>query len=118
MVRLRGGLDAWKAAGHAVEAVVAPKPAAAASLGALLTEAELSHLAPPLSGMSLEELTKALVVGRTHLLDVLKEAGLKLPDRQKLAKALARNAAAGSASEPAEAALAPAPTEGSVYAVD
>lgn len=88
MVRLTGGLSAWKAAGY--ELSTPPKPTAAANLDAMLAEADLSHLADALAGQSLDGLTEALKSGRTHLLEKLKELGLKLPDRQKCANAVGR----------------------------
>jgi rhodanese-related sulfurtransferase len=89
IVRLQGGLNAWTAAGH--KTVQPPKPLAAASLEALLDEAELTHLAEPLQALSLEQLTDEFTAGgRPQLLETLKSLGLKLPDRQKLASAVSR----------------------------
>mmetsp|Transcript_26207 Transcript_26207/g.52529 ORF Transcript_26207/g.52529 Transcript_26207/m.52529 type:complete len:96 (+) Transcript_26207:584-871(+) len=90
MVRLEGGFDAWKQAGY--EVVLPPPPAAPASLGALLDEAELSQLREPLAVHTLEGLTATLEVSRVHLLDVLKQCGLKLQERQKVANLVSRAA--------------------------
>lgn len=129
MVRLRGGLNGWKAAGLPVEPALAPAPAKATSLVALLDAAGLAHLAEPLADVSLGQLADVLAEGRSHLLELAKAKGVKLPDRQKLAKALSRNqAAADSASaaagggetgpQTAAAALAPAVAGTSVNDVD
>ena len=89
MLRLQGGLDAWRAAGFAC--VLPQKPKAAESLEALLEEASLSHLAAQLEGHSLEVLQHILASGgRTALLNALKDRELKLPERQKLANAIQR----------------------------
>ena len=52
---------------------------------------------------SLEGLVEGLAMGRPHLLEMLKDIGLKLPDRQKLAKAVARARAAHEESSAREA---------------
>ena len=88
MVRLQGGLGAWKEAGYAV--ADPPKPTAANSLAAMLEESGLGHLMDPLTGQSLEHLMTINEVSRGHLLDLLKGLGLKLPERQKVANAISR----------------------------
>lgn len=91
MLRLEGGLNAWKAAGF--EAPPPPKPKSAASLDAVLEEASLSHLAESLAGLGLEGLQEVYATGgRQALLERGKELGLKLPERQKLATAVAKSA--------------------------
>ena len=89
ILRLEGGLGAWKAAGFACEAP--PGPKAAGSLEALLEEASLAHLAANLEGQTLGSLQEVLASGgRTGLLNALKDLELKLPERQKLANAVQR----------------------------
>ena len=89
MVRLEGGLYAWRDAG--LDVAPPPKPQVdASSLAAVLQGAGLAHLAGSLAEHSFESLAAALAIGRTHLLGELKAAGLALPDRQKVASTLAR----------------------------
>ena len=89
MVRLEGGLNGWRNAGF--EVGPPPKPPPAASLGALLEEAGLTHLSEPLATRSLEGLAATFADGgRTKLLDELKEIGLGLKDRQGVANAVSR----------------------------
>ena len=91
ILRLKGGLNEWKAAGFAC--APPPKPKAAGSIEALLQEASLSHLTAQLEGQSLESLQDVLACGgRNTLLNALKDRGLKLPDRQKLTNAIQRTA--------------------------
>lgn len=89
ILRLEGGLNAWKAAGFELAAPPAPK--AAETLEALLAEAALSHVAELLGQHNLESLQQVLgSAGRASLLDLLKELGITLPDRQRLTNAVAR----------------------------
>ena len=90
MVRLEGGLDAWKRAGF--EALPPPKPAPTAlTLDAILEEAGFAHLAEKLAGHSFESLAAVFESdGRQKLLDLLKGLGLTLPERQKVANAVSK----------------------------
>lgn len=91
MLRLEGGLNAWREAGY--EVVTPAAPAAPSSLGAMLETAGLAHLSAPLAGQSLDSLVKVLADGgRTGLLDELKRLDLPLGDRQKVANAVAKAA--------------------------
>ena len=87
LVRLEGGVNGWKAAGFAL--APPPKPAATASLSALLDEAGLPHLAAALAEQSLQQLAAVFEAdGRTGLLGLLKGLGLSLSERQKVANAV------------------------------
>ncbi|KAL1529899.1 hypothetical protein AB1Y20_000827 [Prymnesium parvum] len=88
MARLEGGFQQWRREGY--EALPPPRPPAATSLGALLEEAGLTHLAEPLAGESLEHLSEVLTASRADLLSLLKDLGLQLPDRQKVTNAISR----------------------------
>ena len=90
MVRVEGGMHAWRAANFDIS--IPPKPAPATSLDSILNETDLSHLSEPFAGHSLDDLLESFRMGRTHLLDLLKDLGLKLPERQKVANAISRTA--------------------------
>ena len=89
ILRLKGGLNEWKAAGFAC--APPPRPKVAGSIEVLLEDASLAHLAAQLEGQSLESLQDVLACGgRTTILNALKDRGLKRPDRQELTNAIQR----------------------------
>jgi rhodanese-related sulfurtransferase len=101
ILRLKGGLNEWKAAGFAC--APPPRPKVAGSIEVLLEDASLAHLAAQLEGQSLGSLQDALASGgRTTLLNALKDRGLKLPDRQKLANAVQRTVRLAGGDKPQE----------------
>ena len=94
MARLKGGLDGWKASGRALwmPHSDAPMPAIVGSFDALLENASLQRLHEQVaaSRLSLEACLRALQESRVALLNLLKDHGLSLADRQALANALSK----------------------------
>lgn len=98
LLQLQGGVDAWVAAGGALEVpavLPAEAQAAAGDLGALLAAAGLSHITPMLATETFEAAQAAALASRPAFILRLKELGVSsLSERQKVATLCAKAARA------------------------
>lgn len=90
MARLEGGLQGWAKSGRAVPPPASAASSATISLEALLVEAGLADPSPLPASVTLGQLDDLLSQDRPTLLNFLKDSGVGLAGRQKLANALAK----------------------------
>ena len=91
MARLEGGVDGWKASGRPLLIPTGPDVDVVSDFGVLLSQHGIKEATrEALASLSLEACVRALHESRVTLLNLLKERGLGLAERQAVVNALSK----------------------------